>query len=102
MASDIREVAEGIQYQGEDEEIAYTLDVTAWGASPTSPGVKVKDGATDVTATVMPAGSPTVVGNVITLPRLKLLEKDKLYRVEVKFTISGNVLEAYFHVQAQE
>ena len=50
----------------------------------------------------MPTNSPTVNGNVITLSPLKLLTAGVLYRVEVKYTISGNILENYFHVQAQE
>lgn len=98
-----REVLEGKQYQGEDESIAYTLDVTAVGSSPTSVAVVVKDITNDetVTATVMPTGSASVSGNVITLPALKLLTAGVLYRVEVKYTISGNILESYFYVQGQ-
>lgn len=103
MSDNIREVAEGRQYQGEDESIAYTLDVSAVGSSPSSVSVVVKEAfaGTPVTATVMPTNSPTVNGNVITLSPLKLLTAGVLYRVEVKYTISGNILENYFHVQAQ-
>lgn len=99
-----REVLEGKQYQGVDESIAYTLDVSAVGSSPTSPVVVVKDitNGTTVTATVMPTNSPTVSGDVITLSLLKLLTAGILYRVEVKYTISGNILESYFYVQGQE
>lgn len=99
-----REVLEGKQYQGVDESIAYTLDVTAVGSSPSSVSVVVKDITNDetVTATVMPTGSASVSGNVITLPALKLLTDGVLYRVEVKYTISGNILESYFYVQGQE
>lgn len=99
-----REVLEGKQYQGVDESIAYTLDVTAVGSSPSSVSVVVKDvtNSETVTATVMPTGSASVSGNVITLPALKLLTADVLYRVEVKYTISGNILESYFYVQGQE
>jgi hypothetical protein len=102
--SDIREVVEGIKVQGEDEIIVYTIDVTNWGDSPTSPTVVVKDmndSMADVTSTVMPTGSPSVNSNVITLPALKLLTADRRYRVEVKFTLAGNVLETYFVVSAQ-
>lgn len=98
-----REVAEGKQYQGEDESISYTLDVSAIGSSPSSVSVVVKEAfsGTAVTATVMPTNSPTVNGNVITLSPLKLLTAGVLYRVEVKYTISGNVLESYFYVMGQ-
>ena len=99
-----REVLEGKQYQGVDESIAYTLDVSAVGSSPSSVSVVVKDvtNGTVVTSTVMPTGSASVSGNVITLPALKLLTAGVLYRVEVKYTISNNVLESYFYVQGQE
>jgi hypothetical protein len=100
-----REAVEGTQYQGEDEIIGYTLDVTNIGGPPTSTSAKVFSvvGATytDVTSTNMPTGSTSVTGNVITLPALKLLDDGVLYRVEVKFTIDGNVFEHFFEVQGQ-
>lgn len=100
-----REVLEGKQYQGVDESIAYTLDVgtIAAGSSPSSVAVVVKDitNAATVTSTVMPTGSPSVSGDVITLPALTLLTAGILYRVEVKYTLDGNVLESYFYVQGQ-
>ena len=105
MASwNVREVAEGKQYQGEDESIAYTIDVSAIGSAPSSVSAVVKDvtNGTVVTATVMPTNVPTVSGNVITLSPLKQLTPSVLYRVEVKYTISGNILENYFLVQGQE
>lgn len=99
-----REVQEGVQYQGVDEIISYTLDVSAVGSSPTSVSVVVKDvtNSATVTATVMPTNSPSVAGNIITLSPLKLLTAGVLYRVEIKYTVSGNVLEHYFYVQASE
>lgn len=103
MADNIREVAEGRQYQGEDESISYTLDVSAVGSSPSSVSVVVKEAftGTAVTATVMPTNSPTVASNIITLSPLKLLTAGVLYRVEVKYTVSGNILENYFEVMGQ-
>lgn len=103
--ADTRTIEEGLLIQGEDESIAYKLDVSAVGSSPTSPSVVVKDataGGTDVTSTVMPSGSPSVTGDVITLPPLKLLTADHSYIIEVQYTISGNVFETYFHVRAAE
>lgn len=99
-----REVLEGVQTQGEDEAIAYTLDVSAIGSSPTAVAVVVKDVATGaaVTAAVMSPNVPVANGNVITLSPLKLLTAGALYRVEVKYTIDANILESYFYVQAQE
>lgn len=97
----VREVVEGIQYQGEDEIISYTLDMAAVG-TPSSPTVVVKDGnGTPVTATVMPVNSPTVNGTVITLSPLKLLTSSITYRVEVKCTVGGNTVEHFFRVKGQ-
>jgi hypothetical protein len=102
-----REIREGLQYQGSDESIVYTLTTTPWGASPGTLVAKVYSistaGAkTDVTLTVMPAGSPSAVGDVISLPPLTALTAGTLYRVEVKFTCSGNIFEAFAYVEAEE
>lgn len=99
-----REVLQGEQYQGEDEAVAYTLDVSRVGNSPTSVSVTVKNATTgeDVTDEVMPTNMPSVSGNVITLSHLRNLTKDVIYRVEVKYTIAGNTFENYFFVHGQE
>jgi hypothetical protein len=103
MMNSDREVIEGKQFQGEDEIIAYTVDVAAIGV-PTSPAVVVKDVAAGsvVTSTVMPLNVPTVEGSVITLSPLRALTAGRLYRVEVKYVVEANTLESYFYVQAQE
>jgi hypothetical protein len=104
---DIREVNEGKQYQGMREVVIYTVTTTPVGDSPSSVSVAVKDitisvtGAQTVTTTVMPAGSPSVNGNVITLPPLRALTAGHVYRVEITGTIDGNALEHYVDVEAQ-
>ena len=99
-----REVVESQVNQGVDEIIAYTLTTTPWGSSPTNTAVVVFDitdgDFTDVTSTVMPTNNPSVTDDVITLSPLKLLTANQKYRVEIKFTISGNVFEAFGIVQA--
>lgn len=103
-----REVAEGTQPQGIDERVSYTITTTPWGGTPTSPSVAVYDvttgesGRTNVTTTVMPVNSPTIVGDVITLSLLRALMVDHTYRVDVQFTTNGNLLEAYFLVRAEQ
>lgn len=106
----IREIKEGLQYQGADESLVYTLTTTPWGSSPVSPTVVVwslkpngadNDRDADVTSTVM-SGSPSVNGDVITLPPLASLTAGKKYRVEIKFTCSGNTFEAYAIVKAEK
>lgn len=100
-----REAKEGEQEQGVEESIAYSVTTTPWGSSPSSVVVKaynITSGArTDVTSTVMPAGSASVVGDVITLPNLTALTADYVYRVEVKFTSGSNIYETYFIVNAR-
>jgi hypothetical protein len=97
-----REIVEGEQIQGTDEEITYSLTTTPWGSSPSAIVVKVYDtylSYTDVTATVMPVGTATAVGDVITLPELKALTEGHVYRVEVKFDAASNTFEAFFIVR---
>ena len=70
----IREVSEGRQAQGADEEIVYSVTTTNWASSPTNVAVVVKDDsdASDVTSSVT-TGSSSVSGDVITLPTIKSL-----------------------------
>jgi hypothetical protein len=87
-------------YQGVDEVIVRALDVSANGSGPSSVSVVVKNAATlaDITDIVMPTGSPTVNGDVITLPALRALTAGVAHRHEVKYTLEGNVLEDYFDI----
>lgn len=99
-----RAFMEGTQRQGADETIVYALTTTPWGSSPTSVEVKVFDvtnGFGDVTSAVMPTGAPSVSGDIITLPALTALTALHLYRIEVKFTSSGNVFEAFGEIRAE-
>ena len=98
-----REIVEGIQVQGVDEAIAYSIDVSNWGSSPTSVSAVVKqlsDG-TDVTSTVMNPNSPSVATDTITLSPLDTLTEGEVYRVEVQFDISSDTFECYFFVKAE-
>jgi len=100
-----REAVEGLQWQGVDETIVYSVTTTNWASSPTSPVVVVKDTSADdadVTATVMPTGSASVSGDDITLPPLTALTASHRYRVEVQFASGSSVFEMYFYVQAEE
>lgn len=98
-----RHVQESPVTQGEDEIISYQLTTTPWGSSPTSITVVVFDITdadevsdwTNVTSTVMPVNSPSVAGDVITLSPLKFLTDGNIYRIEIRFTCSGNTFEAY-------
>lgn len=96
-----REFQESPIYQGEDEQIAYVLDTTPWGGSPSSPSVVLKDGDTDVSSVNL-SGSPSVSDDDITTPAVISLTAGRRYRLEIKFTISGNVFEAYGDIIGEE
>ncbi len=104
--TDTREIAEGIQYQGADEEVTYSITVTNWVTTLSSAtSVKVYDissGArTDVTTTVMPVATMTVSGNKITFSPLKLLTAENVYRLEFLFVGDGQKLEGHAIIQAE-
>lgn len=89
--------------QGADEQISYMLTTTPWGSDPSDVAVAAYNKSanfTDVSSTVL-SGSPSVSGDVITTPMVKSLIEGNTYRVEVKFTTSGNVMECYFELEAR-
>lgn len=100
-----REVAEGPQRQGADEKIVYSVTTTPWGSAPSDAVVVVKDttdgGSTDVSGSVL-AGSVSVNGDVITLPKIQSLTAGHTYRVEIQFVAGNNTFEAYFIIRAEE
>ena len=98
---DILEVAEGTRYHTSNETRAYTITTTNLASNPTSPTAVVYDESVDldVTSTVMPSGSHSVLGDVITLKPLTALTKDHSYRVEFTFTVGNNIFERYFIVK---
>jgi hypothetical protein len=109
MTNSKREILEGPQGQGIDEEITYTLTIPAsWGTPGATLTVKAysvneSTGAlTDVTSTVMPVGAGSIASQVITLPEMKALTVDVLYRVEVKFATGTDIKEAFAYVRAEQ
>lgn len=99
----VREVAEGVQIQGADEAVTYSITTTNWASSPSDPAVTVKDvdAGTDVTDDVT-SGSASVAGDIITLPEISGLTARTLYRVELQFTAGEfNPAECYFYIRAE-
>ena len=89
--------------QGADEQIAYTLTTTPWGTSPSSVSVTAYDKSNeyaDVSSTVL-SGSASATNDVITTPVVKSLTAGNDYRIEIKFTTGGNVMECYFELEAR-
>jgi len=100
-----RQVVEGRVAQGVDEQVAYTVTTTPWGSSPSSPAVKLYDVTykvrTDVSSTKL-TGSASAAGDVVTTPVVSGLVAGHVYRLEVKFTIAGNVLECWVEIAAEQ
>lgn len=100
--ANFREVAEGMQYQGEDEKIVYAITTTKWGSDPSSPSAVLKDpDGTDVTSTNL-TGSASASGDVITTPQVLNLIAGNLYRLEILFISGGQTLECYLEIMAEE
>ncbi len=103
-----REIVEGLQAQGEDEGIFYTLDTTPWGGSPAAVGVAAyiwheatKTRGTDVSATLFPSGSPTIAANIITLAKLVAVTAGVRYRIEIAWGFSGSSFEAIAYLDGE-
>lgn len=95
----VLEVTEGLQFQSTAEELIWAIDTSNRG-TPTSPSVaSVKDKAgADKKSDVMPSGSASVSGDVISLPKLQDLTAGDRYEIRVTYTISGNKHETFIHV----
>lgn len=88
--------------QGTAERVAYSITTTPWGSSPSNVVVTVVDAIDGSTVTSsVTTGSPTVVGDVITLPLLHSLTAGHVYRVNVRFVSGANTFEPYFFVYGE-
>lgn len=77
-----------------------TLNITVEGSNaPTSPTAAVYKGRTDVTSTVMPSGSHTVSGQVITLKPITALVGNSDYALMYTVTIAGNTEQRKIIIQ---
>jgi hypothetical protein len=91
------------------EKIQYILNFSSWvssiSSSPTPSILKVVDilaTATNVSSTVVAAGSATISGTNITLPLIQSLTLNKTYRVHVNFNNGSpntEVFEANFLIR---
>ena len=93
MAIELR-IRESPKAQKFAESVIYTLTSTPWGTSPSVVSVivyDITDGEpyTDVTSTVMPTNSPSILGDVITFSPLKLLTRDHKYLMDIFFTCNS-------------
>ena len=104
-----RIVREGRQVHSSSEIIAWAVDTTNWGGSPSSPGAEIflynpADGTyTDKTTDLFGANTPTVSSNIVTCPALSgsALTIGATYRLEVTFVIGGNTLECVIPIDCE-
>ena len=76
-----------------------TFSVTFWGAATTSSTIVYRNqSSTAVTATIMPSGSQTESGNVVTLKPATAFTGGSRYIFAVTATVAGNVRVRKFMV----
>lgn len=93
-AAGLHQIAEGRQTVKTGENLIFSVDITKWSTStPTVSSVTVfrESDNNDLTSTIIPTGSASVNGTVITLPEMIFgaslgLER---YRVEVVIEVGG-------------
>jgi len=99
-----REIREGLQLQGKDERIVYSITTTPWGSSPADVVVLAYDTSAspwmDVSDVVLD-GTASVNGDVITLPAVQGLTAGHSYRIAVRFAAGGNIFECYLQIKAE-
>jgi hypothetical protein len=91
--------------QRPNESVAYTVDVSEVGSSPSVDSVTAyeNDGGdwTDKTATVL-NGSASVSGDVITTPLVESLTDGLRYHIIIKYTIGGETYEDFFEIHCTD
>ncbi len=88
----------GKKWQGEDEEVAYSVDTTPWGGYDSDEAVTLLDGnGVDVSVAHL-AGAASVVGEVITTPLVTALIPGIKYTLQILWVCGANTFEAYCYV----
>lgn len=93
-----REFKESPINQGEDEKIAYRVDISTWPSPGSSPVTKIYDMDGDDLSSTLLEGSSTVDGDYIITPIVKDLEIGQRYRLEVLYTSNTNIFEAWGYI----
>jgi len=101
MGAEILEVTEGVRYQLTGTTKIYTITTTNVISNPTSPTATAYDESVnaDVTSTIMPSGSNSVTGDVITLKPVTALTADHSYRVVVRWVVGSQTFGNYFRIK---
>lgn len=88
------------------EAIAYTVDTTAYGGTPTDLAVSLwelttttESAGTDVSSARL-SGAVSIAGNIITTPRVTVEAGGRRYRLVVRFTCMGNTYAPAVYIHA--
>jgi hypothetical protein len=85
-------------FQGESSSVIHNViftDITSF--SPTT--VKGYKGTTDVTSTIFPAGSPSAVANLLSLPAMTALSAGETYVVSIVGSDGTNTIQRFFRAR---
>ena len=96
-----RTVIESPLFQGINEQVAYRLSTTPWGGTPTSPTITILNNLDQDVTSDLTTGSNSISGHNITFKTIQSLTRDEVYRMLLRFTISGNVFEAICQIIGQ-
>lgn len=80
--------------QGTNEDIAYAVDFSGWGTVSSVTSVTVTPSATTT-------GSASLVGNVVTTPKISGLSSGVLYSVLITVVISGNTMSGVLRLRGE-
>jgi len=98
----VRHVKENPHKQGEDERVAYVLDTTNWGGYSSDATCVLKDSTGVNISETNLSGTIDTTGVLITSPLVIGLTAGEDYRLEFKWVYSGNTLEAWLDIEAEE
>lgn len=96
-----RQTEPGQFYQGKDEDIPYTIDVSNWTAAPTAACVVVTLNGSDATSDVV-SGAQSISGSTITTGCITSLSAGEDYRVDIRFEQDGIAWECYFFITGED
>lgn len=96
------EVLESPVAQRVGERIAYTLDTTPYGGSPSAVVCELRDLHAGADAPGLLDGAHGIAGSVVTTPRVVGLVAGRTYRLTVQFETGGQRYRPYVDIKAVE
>ena len=84
----------GEKAQGTNEDIAYSIDFSAWGTVSSVTSVSISPSATLT-------GESSLVGNVVTTPKVSALSSGQVYSLLVTVVISDNTMSGILRIRGE-